>query len=492
MAILPITLTKGGISDENTKGPIGSHKMSYGLDIHSPHDGIVGNGSLQAETEALSSLIVYFVSASDGSTYGFTNTGSIYARNSSNAWNLAYSDENGEIKGAAEFGLSDGTQYLFWATNTSLARKLIKGTGVVPWTDATADWRTTLDPADYHTMKPAGGALQIANNNYLAQVAYDGTFDVAALDIHPGTSIKTVEERDDYVILGSYKDSDEEEGHLWSWLTSAASWIQKKRIPVRGVNVLIEGEFPLLQGVNNGEIFAADFLNNIPLARLPGEAGQVNPGGATVHDDLAMFGFYGTSDPDGREVDGIWSYGRKQKDRGPALNYEYRMSPSSSGSTIVEVGALKSVGGKLLASWQTDEVTGSGDKFGVDASSTTVPAQMLYESLEFDGGTPFISKKFNTVKLAVSHFAGSYSGVTVSVKYRPDKKTSWKYAFTGTQATTYTFSSTASETPDELIFSIGDSAKIFELGLEIVPNATQFPIFPSVTTYLDDVGQNYG
>lgn len=491
MAILPITSTTGGISDQNNTGPRGSYKMSYGLDIHSPHEGIVGNNSLAAETEALSSLIVHFVSSSDGSLYGFTNTGSIYARNSAGTWNYAYSDENGAIKGAAEWGLSDGTEYLFWATNTSVARKLIGGTGVIPWTDAVADWKTTLDSATYHTMKNAGGALQIANKNYLAKIAYNGDFSINALDIQPGHSIKAIDEKDNYVTLGSIRDNDEEEGHLWSWIVDALSWLQKKKIPVRGINALIDSEIPLMQGGTNGEIFAADFLNNVPLARLPGEAGQVNPGGVTIHEDLAMFGFYGTSDQEGREVDGIWSYGRKQKDRSSVLNYEYRMSPQVGGSTIVEVGAIKSTGGNLFASWETDEVAGSGNKFGVDKTSTT-PAVILYESLEFDAAAPYISKKFNTIKIAVSHFAGSYAGTTLSAKYRIDKKASWEYAFTGANATTYTFSSTASETPVDVIFSIGNSACIYELGLEIVPGSTAYLIFPSVTTYLDDFGQMYG
>ena len=491
MAILPIISTRGGISDENDRGAEGAMKMSYGLDIHSPHGGIVGNGSLVAETEALSSLIVHFVSASDGSTYGFTNTGSIYVRSSAGSWNLAYSDENGAIKGAAEWGLSDGTEYLFWATNTSIARKLLKGTGVVPWTDAVANWKTTLDPASFHTMKVAGGALQIANNNYLATVDYEGEFDPSALDIQPGNSIKAIDERDTYVVLGSVRDSDEEEGHLWSWIIDSLSWLQKKRIPIRGVNAMVDSEMALLQGGDDGEIFAADFINTVPLARLPGNAGEVNPGGVTVHEDLAMFGFYNTADQDGREVDGVWSYGRKQKDRSLALNYEYRMSPQAGGSTIVEVGALKSVGGVLLASWETAEVVASANKFGVDASSAT-PAQMLYEGLEFDAGTPYISKKFNTVKLAFARFAGDYSGMTVSVKYRMDKDVSWEYAITGSGETTYTFSSSTADQPDELVFSIGEPAKIYELGLEIVPNGTVKPILPSVTTYLDDSGQEYG
>ena len=155
-------------------------------------------------------------------------------------------------------------------------------------------------------MKNASGQLNIANGNYLASIDYDGNFDPADLNLRPGNLIKALEERDDYAILGSYRKDNSEEGHIWSWITTAINWVQKKRIPVKGVNSLINAEMPILQGGDNGELFFSDFVNAVPLHGVPG-GGQTDPSGVSIEDDIAIFGFYGGTYP------GLWSYGRKRK-----------------------------------------------------------------------------------------------------------------------------------------------------------------------------------
>jgi len=260
-----ISTFRGGISDESDKGVIGSYKFSYGLNIHSRDDIATAKQAMvtvfDVNRTTQTGIIQHFVPATDGTTYCFGSTGSVFARSGDGAWNFVYNDENGAIKGAYEWGLNDGTTYLMWATNTKIARKLLQGVDITPdsgtarWTDVEDNWITTLDPADYHTMRQACGSLMIANGNFLAKVDYDGTFNNAALNLRPGHLIKAIEERDDYVILGSYRKDNSEEGHIWSWITTATNWIQKKRIPVKGVNALINTEMLLLQGGADGELF---------------------------------------------------------------------------------------------------------------------------------------------------------------------------------------------------------------------------------------------
>lgn len=478
---------RGGVSDEDDKGIAGAFKFGYALDIHKRKDSltskqamatILGSGSTGT---TLTGIFNFFVPASDGTTYCFGSTGSIFARSGDGTWTFVYSDENGEIKGAAEWELNDGVNYLYWATSTSLARKRLPGseTSTTPdtslpslvreqrWTDVTADYKTTLNPSRWHTMKNASGQLAIANGESLAGVEFDGDFQASYLNIRPGNQIRAIEERDDYTILGSGREDGSEEGHIWSWLTTATNYIQKKRVPVKGVNALIQTEWNLLQGGDAGEIFLSDFVSPTPLTSIPGE-GQVYPGGVSIEDDLAVFGFFGGTYP------GIWSYGRKKKNRSPVLNYEYRLANTALGSTISTIAAVAVVDGTLLASWGSTD--GSTSDYGVDSVSSTTKATAVYEALEFDGNAPQMKKFFDAVKLTMTPLP---SGTSVSVKYKLENQTDWQYAVTGLSSTTFSLADAT-----EAEFKITNDANNFEIGLELNPSSNSTPEILSISTSL--------
>jgi len=483
---------RGGVSDENDKGVVGSFKHGEALDIHAQDDALTARQALTtvfgASNTTQAGVFNFFVNAIDGSTYAFGSTGSIYARSGGGVWNNVYNDENGAILGAAEWQLSDGVNYMFWATATSVARKTMPGTTTAPdsaqglWADATQDWRATLDAADWHTMRPASGSLLIANNEYIAEIGYGGVFNNTALDIRPGNVIKTLEERDDYAIMGTGRKDKSEEGHIFSWISSATSWVQKKRIPIKGINTLINTEFLIAQGGSDGELFFTDFVNATPLHGIPG-GGQANPGGAAIEDDIAMFGIYGGTYP------GIWSYGRKRKNRPYALNYPYLMVPALAGSTISTISAVTVADGTLLASWGTTD--GSTSDYGVDAVDSSSKATAKYEGLEFSV-SPHLKKKFNTVKLILDPMV---SGTSVSVRFKKDHKTTegdssagagWKYAVTGGGATSF-----GVEDATEAIFTLGDVAQTYELGIDLNPTSNSSPKVYSAVTYVDNDSYDY-
>ncbi len=477
---------RGGVSDESDKGIAGSFKFGYGCEIHDRNDTLKAGQSMQTINESLiNDLIQFMVAASDGTTYCFGSAGSIYARSGDGAWNFAYNDENGNIKGASEWKLSDGNNYLVWATNTSVARAALNGSLDLPWAAGVAaqDYKTTLDAADWHTMKQAMGMLCIANGNFLATIDYDGNFDPADLNIRPGNLIKTLEERDDYAILGSGRKDNSEEGHLWSWISTATNWIQKKRIPVKGVNALVNTEMLLLQGGSDGEIFYSDFVNAVPLHAIPG-GGQVYPDGVSIENDLAVFGFFGGTYP------GIWTYGRRMKNRPSVLNYGYRLAKTVAGSSVSTIGAVAVVNGELLASWGTTD--GSISDYGIDSSSSTTKATALYEGLEFDGNLPHLKKIFDTVKLIMTPLP---SGTSISVKYKADKATiggdssagaGWTYALTGSGATTFSEANAV-----EAIFNISKPANTYEVGLELNPSVNDTPEILAITTYISNESNEY-
>ena len=466
---------RGGISDESDKGIPGSFKHGHNLDIHSRDDVLkCGSSVVTANDTLFNDLVQFFVPSADGSTYAFGSAGSIYARAGTiadPAWSFAYNGTDGAIKGAAEFQLSDGIRYMFWATATSYSRRdMSTGAKDLPWTNVTQSWKTdkVSSSAVWHPMANASGSLMIGNAEGLSTVDFDGNFDPYKLNIRPGNLVNTLEERGDYVIVGSEREDESEEGHLWSWIVSALNWVQKKKIPIQGVNALIDTESFLLQGGEDGEIFPADFVNSVPLAKVPG-GGKVQPGGVTVLDDLAAFGFFGGTYP------GIWTYGRRHKNRSNALNYEYRLAKTVDGSSISTIGAVAVVNGDLIASWGTTD--GSTSDYGVDqVSSTTKVTQAIYEGLEFDGGSPHLAKTVDTIALVMTPLP---SGTSVSAKFKLNKETDWRYAVLGNESTTF---SAANETI--ALFNIGKPGRIYEVGVELNASGASSPEVHAITSYL--------
>ena len=73
---------RAGISDESDKGVRGSFKHGYGLDIHGRDDVLTCKQAMAtifgASNTTQTGIIRHFVNSSDGSTYCFGSTGSIF------------------------------------------------------------------------------------------------------------------------------------------------------------------------------------------------------------------------------------------------------------------------------------------------------------------------------------------------------------------------------------------------------------------------------
>jgi len=469
---------RGGISSENDKGPTGSFKAGYAGNIRKRNDTYSCHQAMNDVTPAaLSGMIRHMVSGSDGSMYAFDASGSIWARSGDGEWTFLYSDENGEIKGADEWTIKDGSRYLIWATETSLARAAIDGSPDTPWAAgvATQDFKTDLASVDHHTMKTASGSLMIANKDSLAALDRLDNWDPVAANIREGNVIKALDERDDYAIMGSGRGSLAEQGHIWSWVITTLDWVQKKLIPVKGINSMVTTEFPIIQGGTDGEFFTSDFVTTTPLNGVPG-GGQVRPDGVTIKDDVALFGIYGTTDG----TDGLWSLGRKRSNHPFALNYDYRLSPTVSGSTVTEIGSVEMHNGTLLASWET--VDGSTTEYGIDQISTTTKAAALYEGLEFDAGEPHLNRWHRMITVMMKPLP---SQTSVSAKFKLDDEDNWRYAVLGDGSTTHAVSSGHSSTKAE--FTCGNKGKSFEVGLELNPNSNDTPEVSDIVTLIEKI-----
>lgn len=398
-------------------------------------------------------LIYFFVKCTDGNTYGFDNVGHIYRRLPGGHWRMVYTDPLGSIKGAEEKPSSTGTTYLQWATNNHLMRKPIPGSS--DWTDVEVV-ASNLTGADWHTMRQVGGANHICNGSSLALVGYDDSYTNEALNLIPGNIGKTIVERNGRTVIGTVKAWD----------------------VTRGVNGMLDAEQPLAQIGENGELFYADFVNTMPVKRFPG-GGKVNPGGVANEVDqvgifdweqgaqswidkqslgnMSLWGvFNSTVDADATR-NGVYTYGRKNKEQQVTLNLEYALD-------VDEIGAVVNVEGITLVSYR------DGTDFGVRAVDPDNKAIGIYESLEF---RPPIKKPetptiWNYTELLIESLP---VGCSIMYFYKTDHASTWTQAYTADGAASF-----ATTNAKKAVFRIGEQGDVFEEKIRLIPNGNVSPI----------------
>lgn len=387
-------------------------------------------------------LILWFVKCSDGNTYGFGSTGFIYRRFPDGYWRNVYRDTNGRIKGAEEKPSSNGKTYLQWATDTKLMQKEIPGNS--GWTDVT-EVASNLSGADWHTMKQIGGSNMIANGSKIAMVGYDDSYTNEALNLIPGNIAKTLVERNGRAIIGSFKTG----------------------FPNKGINAMVDAEVPLSQVGDDGEIIFADMNDTMPAKRFPG-GGQVNPGGATNEveqvnffeweqgaaswidkqnvGNLSLWGVYSADDT----YNGVYSYGRKNKEQPFTLNLEYNLE-------VDEIGAVVNVEGTTLISYR------DGTSFGVKAVDPDNKAVGSYESLEFKAPIKNDSQitAWNRWELFMKPLP---TGTSIEAFYKMNKSGDWVRAYTADGQLTY-----AVNGGKKAVFRLSAEGEIFEKKIILNP-----------------------
>jgi len=410
-------------------------------------------------TTIFEGLIRTFVKASDGYTYGFDNTGCIYRRDSAGYWQKVYDDPDGEIKGAEEKPSSTGKRWLFWATDRKLKRKDLD----LDWTEANVEtFAQNLESCDWHTMRQVAGSLMIANKEYLAMVGYDDSYTNEALDLIPGNTAKTLVERNGRVITGTVLTGD----------------------PTVGINGAVDAEYPLAQVGTDGDIYYSDMSSSIPVKRFPG-GGQVNPGGVCNEveqinffewdqnalswidkqsvGNMALFAVYSAD----TGYDGIYSYGRKNKNKPFALNLDYAIDG------IEELGAITSVSGTILVSYR------DGPEFGVKAVDSTTKATATYYGLDFRAP---VKKPTNITnwKYAEVFCSPLPAGTSIQFKYKLNKSSSFTSAMMENGSTTFTASG-----EKRAVFLIGEEAEIFEPQVVLTPTGNTSAEVHRVRVYFD-------
>jgi hypothetical protein len=413
----------GGIADKENYGIRGSFKPgSRNLNIRGDRDGLTCNQALTdvtAPAEGFTGLIDWFVPASDGNIYGFARNGRIYRFDNELNVTLVYTDTNGAIVGAWEWGLSNGKQYLFWATATRLNCKEIPGnatwsadinanvviganTYTYPKTDLTS-------PATgfNHMMKGIGGgvgALAICNDETLALVGYDGSYTTEILRFTPGNASKTLIQRGNNLLMGTKAKNQLVQSAVFLWdghdTEEIFGWDDMKVLPVGDIKAMIDCEVPLLVD-EKGQVFYSDFSSSQPLFTFPGN-GTVSPGGVTNDSFMALFGVWGNT------YSGIYSYGRKNKNASLVPNLEYYIDCD-------EIGAIIKVSDLLLVSYK------DGLSYGVKTIDFGNKATATYISTDLPKPAKYTFQKSPVWDAIVLHTDPLPQGCSISLKYRLNK-----------------------------------------------------------------------
>lgn len=398
-------------------------------------------------------LIRWWVEGSDGYTYGFGNTGYVYRIDEDFFVQRVYKDPDGAIKGAAEWYATAGKTFLQWANDKKLKRKPMPG--LANYNDVETQAQN-LNSADYHTMREAGGSLIIANGPVLALVGYDQSYTNEALNLIPGNISKTLVERDGRTIVGTYRPGN----------------------PAKGINGAIDAEVPLAQIGDDGELFYADMQSSTPITRFPG-GGKVNPGGVCNQVDqvnffeweqnalnfidkqsvgnMALFAVYDADEGKG----GVYSYGRKRKNKPMILNCDYQFDAD-------ELGAIISVNGVTMVSYR------DGSDFGVKVLDENNKAEAVYEGLDFRAPvkTPVETTIFSKAELYMKPLpAGSW----VEFWYKLDKTGDFIRARVADKVGGVEVSQWNLPLTKKAVFRIQAAGEIFEPKIVVHPYGNETP-----------------
>lgn len=493
--LLPYHLTSflGGQADYEDKGIAGSFKNSQALDIRKRKDSLSCQQALADDlaTGTMTELSLFQVVADDGKIYHFCRDGKIYSRHSDGTYNLVYTDTNeaGNIIGAAQWYDNAGNTFLFWATNTRLNVKRILGSGYTntePWTDVntapTGTWpKTNLTSTTWHTMKICNGTLQIVNANWLAFVGFDFSYTNQALQLVPGNAAETLLERGIYTIIGSNRVVGVEESSLYAWDGISLDYNNKQVFKIKQINSMIDTEYALMQVGSDGLLYISDMNNPLPLMSLFG-GGQTYPDGVTPYQGMALFGVFGNTSIEGVQ-NGIWSFGRKNKNAPPVLNFEYPLDCD-------EIGSVTATGNDIFITYR------KGTNYGVKHIDSNNKANAIYQTLDLVA--PMGTRRYpmpldrmlywDHARLICSPLP---AGCKVELWYRVDKvmnnsinpnanTAGWVQANTVDLATQETTTSRM-----DIVFMIGEKARVMEYMIKLFANGNDTPEIHEANFYFN-------
>jgi hypothetical protein len=154
--------------------------------------------------------------------------------------------------------------------------------------------------------------------------------------------------------------------------------------------------------------------------------------------------------------------------------YSYIMSTGSKlndGSNNLRIGCIKNFGDELYISWR------DGSTYGLDiVDNSSDPATTAsWESLTFDGGAVYKEKMAGRIKV---FFEDLPDDVSITIKYKLDRASSWSYG-----------DATTSGTSTQFEFPTARRFREIQYGFDVACSGTETPVITGVTFEFNPLSQ---
>jgi hypothetical protein len=156
------------------------------------------------------------------------------------------------------------------------------------------------------------------------------------------------------------------------------------------------------------------------------------------------------------DFNGVYTYGRKNKEQPFTLNLEYALE-------VDEIGAVAVVDGVTIISYR------DGTDYGVKAVDATTKAQGTYESLEFRSPIKE-AEVITTWTKAEVLMEALPTGTSIEFFYKMNKSGDWQRAYTADGGSSFGTAGAKKAT-----FRIGEQGDIFEQKIVLNPTGNISP-----------------
>jgi len=405
----------GGLATGDKIGIAGSFYSGQNLDIHSEPDKLqIMPKTTKDSGDIVTDLVLFMTSEGiNNDIYAIGDTGNFYKR-TAGTWMLIRTLAGGNAQGMGYFnGL------IYFASNNKL------GT-FNPSTSAFNESYQTLETATWHPMTCFLDKIIIGNGLYLASIDASSIWDSDNLTLITDYTVKCLEviSGGNYLLAGTEK-ADKGDARLFLWDGFATNYNDVIKIQENGINAIVnsEGLVVINAGVA-GNLYQYTGNSLVGIKTIPfvekNLTAKVYPGATATYQGSPLFGVSeGTSLTVKR---GVYSWTSAEKNYPTVLNLDYTVSTGTLTGTGIKIGSLFSEGeNELYISWK------DGSNYGVDlVDGSGVFAIAEYQSLIYDGGTPYLTKLFTDFKVRLSRLLRT--GEVITVYYDADRSGSWTSA----------------------------------------------------------------
>ena len=294
---------EGGVSFSKYRGITNSSALLTNINIRTTPEAISLNQALKLDSGTIITDKPIRILQAGNDIYAFGDTGNIYKK-TSGTWSKVYTGGTPIYDGAYFY------EKIYWTTATKLYRCAI----------TSANWATDkeevsvdndLENTTYHSMYSVGDHLFICNGRYVATVKVStevAVFQKNSLDFNKDWGVRSLNLLKPLLIIGA-TSSGRSKTFTWDFINSAESWEEVAGLEEGTITEFKEAGGSLIAAIGS-KLFYYNGLGSLPIFDF---GKDINFASLTFYNGILNLS---TSE-------GIWSFGRKDKNlpQVPVLEY---------------------------------------------------------------------------------------------------------------------------------------------------------------------------